>query len=250
MSVIKESTQNGVYTLQLNRAEKLNALNRDMYTKLASGFNKASADDNCGAIVIQGAPGVFCAGNDLGDFASALAEGRDTIEESFLLVHAMLGCTKPIVASVDGAAVGIGTTLLFHCDLVYASNNAHFHTPFSDLGVCPEFGATVTFTKLMGSHRAAQMLLLGEAISAVEAERYGLVNQLVDSESLDDVVEKVAAKLAAKPREALIASRRLLNPDKAAMLKVIEKEADEFGRLMNTEEFKANIKTFLGKGKT
>ena len=250
MAIVEQSTRGGVCTLQLNRAEKLNALNREMYSRLANGLNEANADDSCGVIVIKGAPGVFCAGNDLGDFASALAEGVYTIEESFLLVHAMLGCEKPIVASVDGAAVGIGTTLLFHCDLVYASHAARFHTPFSDLGVCPEFGATATFTKIMGPHRAAQMLLLGESISAADAERFGLVNQLVDSEALDDTVEKVAAKLAAKPREALRISRRLLKPDKAALLTVIENEEKEFGRLMKTEEFKNNIAKFVGKEKS
>ncbi|MEM7257211.1 MAG: enoyl-CoA hydratase-related protein [Pseudomonadota bacterium] len=249
MSVIIQSTEAGVCTLQMNRAEKLNALNREMYAGLTEGFTQANVNEDCRVIVVKGAPGIFTAGNDIGDFAAALAEGGGRFNAPFLLMQAMLGCEKPIVASVDGAAIGIGITLLFHCDLVYASNGASFHTPFADLGVCPEFGSSVTFANVMGSHRAAQMLLLGEPMSAVDAERFGLVNQLVDSEQLDTTVAKVAGKLAAKPLDALLTSRRLLKPDNAAMLKIIEKEGEQFGRLMNTDEFKTNLQQFLSKGK-
>jgi enoyl-CoA hydratase/carnithine racemase len=164
-------------------------------------------------------------------------------------MQAMLASEKPIVASVDGAAIGIGTTLLFHCDLVYASHGASFHAPFADLGVCPEFGSSVTFPAMLGSHRAAQMLLLGEPLSATDAERFGLVNQLLDSNQLDSTVNAAAAKLAAKPVDALRTSRALLNPNKPDMMKVIEREGEQFGRLMQTPEFKANLERFLSKGK-
>ena len=162
MSVITQSTDSGICTLAMNRADKLNALNREMYTGLTEGLSRANTDDNCRVVVIKGAPGIFTAGNDIGDFAAALAEGG-RFNEPFLLMQAMLACDKPVVASVDGAAIGIGTTLLFHCDLVYAGSGASFHTPFADLGVCPEFGSSITFPALLGSHRAAQMLLLGDA---------------------------------------------------------------------------------------
>lgn len=249
MTVITQSTEGGVCTLQMNRAEKLNALNREMYSGLTHGFQQANADNNCRVIVIKGAPGIFTAGNDIGDFAAAIAEDGGRFNEPFLLMQAMLNCDKPIVAGVDGAAIGIGTTLLFHCDLVYASSAAKFHTPFADLGVCPEFGSSVTFTNVMGSHRAAQMLLLGEAMSATDAERFGLVNQLVDTDQLDTTVQAVASKLAAKPQDALTTSRRLLRPDKSDMLRVIEREGEQFGRLMQTDAFKNNLEMFLSKGK-
>lgn len=246
MSVIKQSTANGISTLAMNRADKLNALNREMYTGITEGLKQANTDDDCRVIVIKGAPGIFTAGNDIGDFAAALAEG-DRFSEPFLLMQAMLGCEKPIIASVDGAAIGIGTTLLFHCDLIYASSGASFHTPFADLGVCPEFGSSITFPALMGSHRAAQMLLLGDAMSATDAERFGLVNQLVDSTELDALVNKTAVRLAAKPQDALQTSRRLLKPHTAQMLEIIEREGEQFGRLMQTDEFKSNLEKFLSK---
>lgn len=247
MSAVTSSMNGAICTLGLNRPEKLNALNRDMYTLLTEGFEKANADEACRVIVIKGTPGIFTAGNDLGDFAAALAQGGGRFDSPFLLMKAILGCEKPIVASVDGAAIGIGTTMLFHFDLIYASQGASFHAPFADLGVCPEFGSSETFPAVLGHHRAAQMLLLGEPLSATDAERFGLVNQLVDSESLDSTVDTVAKKLAGKPADALRTSRRLLNSRKQHMLEIINREGEEFGRLMQTEEFKNNLEKFLSK---
>ncbi len=247
MSVVISTTKDGICTLAMNRPEKLNALNREMYTGLTEGFNNANADNDCRVIVIKGSQGIFTAGNDIGDFAAALSEGGGRFNHPFLLMKAMLASEKPTVASVDGAAIGIGTTLLFHCDLVYASHGASFHAPFADLGVCPEFGSSETFPALLGSHRAAQMLLLGEPLSAIDAERFGLVNQLLDSEVLDNTVDEVAAKLSAKPADALRTSRALLNARNRGMMEIIEREGEQFGRLMQTTEFKANLEKFLKK---
>ncbi len=247
MSVVTSTTQDAICTIAMNRPDKLNALNREMYRGLTEGFINANADDNCRVITIKGSQGIFTAGNDIGDFAAALTEGGGRFDEPFLLMKAMLASEKPIVASVDGAAIGIGTTLLFHCDLVYASHGASFHAPFADLGVCPEFGSSETIPAMLGSHRAAQMLLLGEPLSAIDAERFGLVNQLLDSDALDQTVNGVAAKLSAKPVDALRTSRKLLNARKQEMLEVIEREGEQFGRLMQTPEFKANLERFLKK---
>lgn len=247
MSVVTSTTQDAICTIAMNRPDKLNALNREMYRGLTEGFINANADDNCRVITIKGSQGIFTAGNDIGDFAAALTEGDGRFDEPFLLMKAMLANEKPIVASVDGAAIGIGTTLLFHCDLVYASHSASFHAPFTDLGVCPEFGSSETFPAMLGSHRAAQMLLLGEPLSAIDAERFGLVNQLLDSDTLDQTVTGVAAKLSAKPVDALRTSRKLLNARKQEILAVIEREGEQFGRLMQTPEFKANLERFLNK---
>ena len=115
-----------------------------------------------------------------------------------------------MIASVDGPAIGIGTTMLFHCDLVYASHAAKFRTPFTDLGVCPEFASSETFPAVLGSHKAAQMLLLGEPLSAEDAERFGLVNQLTESDALDETVNTIAQALATKPADSLCTSRALL----------------------------------------
>ncbi|OED35551.1 hypothetical protein AB833_30540 [Chromatiales bacterium (ex Bugula neritina AB1)] len=250
MSLVTSSISNSVCTLSLNRADKLNALNREMYGLLTSGLNEASNNDECNVIVIKGTPGIFTAGNDMADFATAIAQGGERFDAPFLLMKAMLSCEKPLLASVDGPAIGIGTTLLFHCDLVYASHGARFHAPFADLGVCPEFAASETFPALLGSHRAAEMLLLGEPLSAADAERFGLVNKLLESETLDQTVTAIAGKLAAKPRDALLTSRKLLHARRKKHMEVIEREGAEFGRLMKTPEFKKSLEMFLSKGKS
>ncbi len=250
MSLVTSTTSNSVCTLALNRADKLNALNRDMYGLLTDGFNDANNDDNCHVIVIKGTPGIFTAGNDMADFAAAIAQGGERFDAPFQLMKAMLSCDKPIVASVDGPAIGIGTTLLFHCDLIYASQSARFHAPFADLGVCPEFASSETIPALLGDHRAAQMLLLGEPLTAIDAERFGLVNQLLDSEALDATVTAVAGKLAAKPQDALRTSRKLLHVRRQAYLEIIERESEQFGRLMKTDDFKKSLEMFLSKSKS
>lgn len=245
MSLVINDTENSVTTLQMNRAEKLNALNRDMYAELTDGFRDAQSGDSH-VIVLKGAEGIFTAGNDLSDFAAAVTAGK-RFDSAFLLMEAILDTEIPIVAAVDGPAIGIGTTLLFHCDLVYASHGASFHTPFADLGVCPEFASSETFPALLGDHRAAQMLLLGEPLTAVDAERFGLVNELVESEDLNQRVSEVAAKLAAKPLDALKTSRKLLHARKSEYRDIIKREGVEFGRLMQTDEFKNNLERFLTK---
>lgn len=250
MSLVISTTENAVTTLQMNRAEKLNALNREMYAELTQGFRDANSKANHGedsrVILLKGTEGIFTAGNDLADFAAAVAAGQ-RFDSAFLLMEAMLDSEIPIVVAVDGPAIGIGTTLLFHCDLVYASPNARFHAPFADLGVCPEFASSETFPAMLGDHRAAQMLLLGEPMSANDAERFGLVNQLIDSDNLDAHVSEVAAKLASKPVDALKTSRKLLQARKGDYRDIIKREGEEFGRLMQTDEFKNNLGKFLSK---
>jgi len=246
MSLLINDTQNATCTLQLNRPDKLNALNREMYALLTDGIDGANKDVSVKTIVIKGTPDIFTAGNDLKDFAEAVREGG-TFDAPFSLMRAMLNCEKPIVASVDGPAIGIGTTMLFHCDLVYASPGARFQTPFTDLGVCPEFASSETFPAVLGSHKAAQMLLLGEPMSAEDGERFGLVNKLVESNSLDETVSKVAAKLAAKPDDSMRTSRKLLNARNKNYQEIIDREAEQFGRLMGSDEFMQKLENFLNK---
>ena len=246
MSLLINDTQNATCTLQLNRPDKLNALNREMYALLTDGIDGANKDASVKTIVIKGTPDIFTAGNDLKDFAEAVREGG-TFDAPFSLMRAMLNCEKPIVASVDGPAIGIGTTMLFHCDLVYASPGARFQTPFTDLGVCPEFASSEPFPAVLGSHKAAQMLLLGEPMSAEDGERFGLVNKLVESNSLDETVSKVAAKLAAKPDDSMRTSRKLLNARNKNYQEIIDREAEQFGRLMGSDEFMQKLENFLNK---
>ncbi len=246
MSVLLNTTEHATCTLQLNRPDKLNALNREMYALLTDGINEASNNTDVRSIIIKGTADIFTAGNDLGDFAAAVREGG-TFDAPFSLMSAMLNCEKPVIASVDGPAIGIGTTMLFHCDLVYASHSARFQTPFTDLGVCPEFASSETMPAVLGSHKAAQMLLLGDPMSAEEAVHHGLINQLVDSETLDETVNKVAARFAAKSADSLSTSRALLKVRNAEYQQIIDREAEQFGRLMNTDEFRQKLDNFLNK---
>ena len=246
MSLLINNTENATCTLQLNRPDKLNALNREMYALLTDGIDAANNDTTVKVIIIKGTPDIFTAGNDLADFAAAVRDGG-TFDAPFSLMRAMLNCEKPMVAAVDGPAIGIGTTMLFHCDLVYASHGARFQTPFTGLGVCPEFASSETFPDVLGSHKAAQMLLLGEPMSAEDGERFGLVNKLFESESLDESVSAVAAKLAAKPDDSLRTSRKLLNARNKNYQEIIDREAEQFGRLMGSDEFKQKLENFLNK---
>ena len=246
MSLLSNHTDGAVCTLQLNRPDKLNALNREMYASLTKAIEDANNPDKIKTIVIKGTPGIFTAGNDLADFADSIKDGG-TFDAPFSLMYAMLDCNKPMIASVDGPAIGIGATMLFHCDLIYASSAARFQTPFTDLGVCPEFASSETFPAVLGSHKAAQMLLLGEPLSAEDAVTFGLVNQLVESENLDDTVHAVATKLAAKPDDSLRTSRALLKARTEKYREVIDREAKEFGRLMGSDEFKQKLDNFLNK---
>lgn len=246
MSLLKNDVQNATCTLQLNRPDKLNALNREMYALLTEGIAGANSEDSVKAIVIKGTPDIFTAGNDLADFAASVRDGG-TFDAPFSLMRAILNCEKPLIASVDGPAIGIGTTMLFHCDLVYASPGARFQTPFTDLGVCPEFASSETFPSVLGSHKAAQMLLLGEPMSAEDGERFGLVNKIIESDRLDETVSAVAAKLAAKPDDSLRTSRKLLNARNKNYQEIIDREAEQFGRLMGSDEFKQKLENFLNK---
>lgn len=246
MSVLRNTIEDATCTLQLNRPDKLNALNREMYAALTDGLTSANGNTDVKSIVIKGTPDIFTAGNDLGDFAAAVREGG-RFDAPFSLMSAMLNCEKPIIASVDGPAIGIGTTLLFHCDLVYASHKARFQTPFTDLGVCPEFASSETMPAVLGSHKAAQMLLLGDPLSAEDAERHGLVNQLVESEELDETVGNVTKRLAAKSTDSLLTSRTLMKARNEKYQEIIDREAVQFGRLMGTEEFMQKLENFLNK---
>ncbi len=244
MSLVSNTIEGANCTLQLNRPDKLNALNREMYALLTTGLEQANEDPAVKSIVIKGQPGIYTAGNDLADFASAVREGG-SFDAPFSLMSAILNCTKPLIASVDGPAIGIGTTLLFHCDLIYASHNAKFQTPFTDLGVCPEFASSETFPQVLGSHKAAQMLLLGDPLTAIEAERFGLVNKLVESEDLDEIVNIATTRLAAKPADSLKTSRALMKLRNDQYQKIIDREAKEFGRLMGSDEFMQKLENFL-----
>ena len=202
MSDILVHTEAGVCTLTFNRPDKKNSITAAMYGALADALQAAEADPAVRCVVFQGVETVFTAGNDIGDFLNNPPATQDS--PVFRFLRGIAQFPKPVVAAVCGPAVGIGTTLLFHCDLVYAGDNAAFSMPFVNLGLCPEAASSLLVPQMLGYHRAAEALLLGEPFMAEAALEVGLVNRVVPPTECNAVAQQQARKLAAKPLSALI----------------------------------------------
>jgi len=247
---VKVERDGAVLVVTLARPEKKNALTGAMYEKLIAAFVAASDDDAVGALVIEGSGGVFCAGNDIGDFiAYAIAPGGASQLPGMRFIYALARFAKPLVAAVDGAAVGIGATLCLHCDLVYASPNARFHMPFVDLGLAPEAGSSLLLPQRFGRARAAEYLMLCEPFDAETARGGGLVNAVVDAAGLRAYALDKARALAAKPRQALLATRRLLRGDEAALIARMDDEAKAFVAALKSPEARAAFMSFMSRAK-
>ena len=246
MSVILTHLEAGVLTITLNRLDKKNAFTEAMYTAAAETVEAASRTADVRVLLIQGHETVFSAGNDIADFIDHPPSGPDAPVYRFLL--ALMDCPKPVIASVCGPAVGIGTTMLLHCDLVYAGDNAAFALPFVNLGLCPEAGASLLLPKLMGQHRAAEALLLGEPFMAEAALEVGLVNRIVPPTEANALAQNQARKLALKPTDALCTTKRLLRQAQAEALRAqLAVEAQEFVRLVNAPAAREAFAAFVEK---
>jgi enoyl-CoA hydratase/carnithine racemase len=239
---------NGVQVIRLNRPEKKNALTRDMYDTITSVLRAAESDERIAVSMITGTDGVYCAGNDITDFQK---RATDLTREggASSLISTLPTLDKPIVAAVDGLAIGVGVTMLFHCDLVYASPTASFRTPFLDLGLVMEAGSSLLAPRIMGHQRAFELLCLGEAYDAEAAFRAGFVNRVVPAQSLEAEAMQAALKLAAKPRAALIAAKRLMKGARDETLAQIKKEGAVFGELIRSPEAREAFAAFLEKRK-
>ncbi len=240
--------EGAVLVLTMNRADKKNALTGEMYSALTAGLAEANADPAIGATLILGQPGIFCAGNDIKDFIG-FAMGGSLGAPILDFLRALVNNAKPLVAGVDGGAIGIGTTMILHCDFALASERAVFATPFVDLALVPEAGSSLLAPNLMGHRLAFEMLVMGERFSAERAAAVGLVNRVVPSASLADEALAAAARIAAKPREAVAISRRLLRGDTAPVLARIEEEAGCFAERLRSAEARAAFEAFLSKPK-
>lgn len=231
MQDILMDTAEGVMTLTLNRVEKKNSFTQAMYAACADALALAAADASVRTVVIQGHATVFSAGNDIGDF---LNEPVSTQESPvFRFLRSIATFPKPLVAAVCGPAVGIGTTLLFHCDLVYAGDNAAFSMPFVNLGLCPEAASSLLVPQMMGYHRAAEALLLGEPFMAEAALEVGLVNRIVPPTEANGIAQAQARKLAAKPLTSLMETKRLMKKGQTAqVLEVMAEEGARFGQML------------------
>ena len=239
----------GVMTLTLNRIEKKNSFTQAMYGACADALLHAADDASVHAVVIQGHATIFSAGNDIGDF---LTRGGASSEESqvFRFLRGIAAFPKPLVAAVCGPAVGVGTTMLFHCDLVYAGDNAAFSMPFVNLGLCAEAASSLLAPRLMGYHRAAEALLLGEPFTAETAMEMGLVNRIVPPSEANGLAHAQARKLAAKPLPSLIETKRLMKKGQMAeVLAQMGEEGESFGRLLQAPHAKEAFSAFLEKRK-
>jgi enoyl-CoA hydratase/carnithine racemase len=245
---IQTERRGAVLHLRLDRPEKKNALTLEMYTALAEALRGAEEDPEVRAVLFSGAGDAFKGGNDLRDFL----ERPPTDETSPVLrfLDALVGSTRPLVAAVHGLAVGIGTTLLLHCDLVYAARGARFHLPFVQLGLVPEAGSSLLLPRRIGGARAAEMLLLGEPMEAEEALAAGLVSRVFPEEELMEQAFARAERLATQPPEALRATRTLLRQeDRSALPERMRQEGALFLERLRSEETRAVMQAFFTQRK-
>jgi enoyl-CoA hydratase/carnithine racemase len=253
---IEIEVEDGVQAIRFLRAEKKNAFTGPMYTAMSEALDAAETNDTIAAHVFIGSGGVFSAGNDINDFlrraeASATSASEDDgggiPTPSLDFIRRLPRVTKPMIAAVDGLAIGVGTTLLLHCDLIFATPAASLRTPFLDLGLVQEAGSSLLAPARLGYPRAFELICLGEPFSAERAMQAGLVNAVVPADRLEATALKAARRLAAKPRQALMTARRLLRqgfPDIGAM---IDKEAEAYAVLMRSPEAREAFTAFLEK---
>ncbi len=238
----------GVMTLTINRLARKNSITSFMYAAMADVLVAAETDGSVRVLVIQGHESIFSAGNDISDFLTKPPSSAEA--PVFRFMHALSGFTKPVVAAVCGPAVGIGTTLLLHCDLIYAGDNAAFSMPFVNLGLCPELASSYLVPQLMGYPRAAEALLLGEPFTAETALEMGLINRIVPPAEASALAQQQARKLAAKPLPSLIETKRLMKKGVAST--VTERIAEEnasFGRLLSAPAAREAFTAFMEKRK-
>jgi enoyl-CoA hydratase/carnithine racemase len=246
--LIRSETKDRVARVRFDRIEKKNAITVEMYPLLGAALAAAEADPQVRAVLLHGTAECFTAGNDVGDFLKVQrAPGSSPARALFDVLPQM---KKPVVAAVGGPAIGIGTTMLLHCDLVYAAPNARFQLPFVALGIVPEFGSTYLLPLIAGYQRAAKLLLLGQPFTAQEAQEAGIVTAVVSQESLLAEAEKAALALAALPPESIRLTKRLMKARQAETLgAVIDEETRIFTERLSSPEAKEALSAFLEKRK-
>ena len=246
MSQIGIERRGAVQVLRIWRPEKKNALTGEMYTLLTAGLRAAAADEGVRAVLLTGAPGVFTAGNDLGDFLQNPPAGEES--PVFVFLQELVKFAKPLVAAVDGPAVGLGTTLLLHCDLVVAAVGTRFQLPFVKLGLVPEAGSSLLLPRLAGLQRASEWLLLGEPFGAEEARAAGLVNRVVQAAELEPTALALAEALAARPPEAARLTKELLRgPLREEIAAAMGRENARFVERLASDEAREAFLAFLAK---
>ena len=245
---IKTATLDGVATIEIARPEKKNAITLDMYAAMATALAEANADPSVRAVLLAGQPGIFTAGNDLDDFLQRPHQGPDS--PVFRFMRELVGCEKPVVAAVTGAAIGIGTTLLLHCDLVYVSDEARLALPFTSLGLVPEFASSLLLPRLLGHARAAEKLLLGDPFGPQDAVDLGLANAVLPAGEVVRHARRVAERFNGLPPGAVRDSKRLMRRASAEeVMQAIAAESEVFLQRLSSPEAREAFNAFLQKRK-
>ena len=246
MTDILVHAEAGVMTITLNRLERKNSITSDMYGAMADGIDRAREDQSIRVVLLQGHETVFSAGNDINDFLHKPPAGADS--PVFRFLRGIATFPKPLLAAVCGPAVGVGTTMLFHCDLVYAGDNAAFSMPFVNLGLCPEAASSLLVPQMLGYHRAAEALMLGEPFMAEAALEVGLVNRVLPPTEANNYANAQARKLAAKPISSLVETKRLMKKGlQAQVLQQMQDEGASFGRMLGEPAAKEAFTAFMEK---
>ncbi len=245
---IKTATLNGVATIEIARPEKKNAITVDMYAAMAAALRNANADAAVRAVLITGQPGIFTSGNDLEDFMQRPKQGMDS--PVFQFMKALTTCEKPVIAAVTGAAIGIGTTMLLHCDLVYVSDEARLAMPFTSLGLVPEFASSLVLPQLVGHAKAAEKLLLGDPFTPQDAVDLGVANAVLPAGEVVNHARRIAERFNALPPGAVRDSKKLMRrASAAAVLETIAVEGGVFQERLTSPEAREAFSAFFQKRK-
>ena len=245
MSEILTSKADGILTIAFNRPDKKNALTGAMYAAMADALDAAETDSAVRVILFTGNGGAFTAGNDLQDFLNNPPEGENT--PVFRFLRAISTASRPMIAAVSGVAVGIGTTMLLHCDLAYAAESAKFSLPFVNLALVPEAASSLLLPQMIGHHRAAELFLLGEPFTATTAKEYGIVNAVFPEDRLLDEAMAVARKVAARPPTAVRLTRQLLRQSKGDVAGQMAAEGAHFRTQLKSAEAREAMTAFFEK---
>lgn len=237
-----------VQVIRIARPDKKNAITRAMYAALAAMLRDGDADPEIRAHVFFGVPGAFTAGNDMQDFLD-YSKGGALAPDVVAFLLALAEARKPLLAGVDGLAIGIGTTMHFHCDLTYATPGSLFRTPFTDLGLVPEAGSTLLGPAALGHQRAFALLAMGRSLSPEEALAAGLISGIVEADGLEDTVMTAADEIAARPPEAMQMTRELLRMPRETVINRIELEVEHFRARLKSDEAKAAFEAFMNRKK-
>jgi len=243
---IKTHTLNGVATIEIARPEKKNAITGEMYSAMSEALTAANADASVRAVLIHGQPTMFTSGNDLEDFMARPPRGEDSPVVQFML--ALLACEKPVLAAVTGPAIGIGTTMLLHCDFVFVADDARLAMPFVSLGLVPEFGSSLLVPQLVGQRRAAELLMLGQPFTGEQAVEYGIANAVLPSAEVVNHARRVAERFNGLAPSAVRETKRLMGaPGREQLRAVIRTELEIFGDKLRSPEAQEAFQAFFQK---